>query len=351
MVNRKVLVPYCVGAPGLAPSSPASPVGGGGGGAFLSEAAGPFMALVGGAPWGLGGSPQGPRALTGAEPNGRAEGGASRGPQGSLALIGGGPLSPEAPRLPIGPLNVPRAPIGQDARPRMLPLRPEEELDGCEAEPPEDAVPSPTPSPPGEPPEDRLRSATLAVVGRYLREAAGLKGSGAAPEAAGPKVLLQGLWGRLGAHNGTPPEVDRALETLRRVGGGILDKHQLAFQGMLRKMEIKNESDLKTVSEVAKFVFDDGVTNWGRITTLIAFGAFVAKHLKSINQEGCVGALAEIITDVLVTDKRDWLVEHDGWEGFVKFFHVEDIEGSVRSVLMAFAGVAGLGASLAYMIR
>lgn len=38
-------------------------------------------------------------------------------------------------------------------------------------------------------------------------------------------------------------------------------------------------------------------------------------------------------------------------EGFVDFFRVEDLEGSIRNVLMAFAGVAGLGASLAYMIR
>ncbi|KFV68025.1 Induced myeloid leukemia cell differentiation protein Mcl-1, partial [Dryobates pubescens] len=37
--------------------------------------------------------------------------------------------------------------------------------------------------------------------------------------------------------------------------------------------------------------------------------------------------------------------------GFVDFFRVEDMEGSVRKMLMALAGVAGVGASLAYMIR
>uniref|UniRef100_A0A8D2KSY3 MCL1 apoptosis regulator, BCL2 family member n=1 Tax=Varanus komodoensis TaxID=61221 RepID=A0A8D2KSY3_VARKO len=125
----------------------------------------------------------------------------------------------------------------------------------------------------------------------------------------------------------------------------------LSHPGMLKKMEIKKEDDLKSVSEIASHVFSDGVTNWGRIVTLIAFGAFVAKHLKNINQESGISTLTEIITDVLVTDKREWLVNHNAWEGFVKFFHVEDIEGSIRNVLMTFAGVAGLGASLAYMIR
>ncbi|CAM5175015.1 unnamed protein product [Eretmochelys imbricata] len=145
--------------------------------------------------------------------------------------------------------------------------------------------------------------------------------------------------------------MEKALGTLRRVGDGVMEKHQIAFQGMLRKLDIKNEEDLKSVTAVATHVFNDGVTNWGRIVTLISFGAFVAKHLKSINQENCINTLAGIITDVLVTGKRDWLVNQRGWEGFVEFFRVEDLEGSIRNVLVAFAGFAGLGASLAYMMR
>lgn len=120
---------------------------------------------------------------------------------------------------------------------------------------------------------------------------------------------------------------------------------------MLRKLDIKNEDDVKSLSRVMVHVFSDGVTNWGRIVTLISFGAFVAKHLKSINQESCIEPLAESITDVLVRSKRDWIVKQRGWDGFVEFFHVEDLEGGIRNVLLAFAGVAGVGAGLAYLIR
>ncbi|XP_008582857.1 PREDICTED: induced myeloid leukemia cell differentiation protein Mcl-1 isoform X3 [Galeopterus variegatus] len=143
----------------------------------------------------------------------------------------------------------------------------------------------------------------------------------------------------------------KALETLRRVGDGVQRNHETAFQGMLRKLDIKNEDDVKSLSRVMVHVFSDGVTNWGRIVTLISFGAFVAKHLKSINQESCIEPLAESITDVLVRTKRDWLVKQRGWDGFVEFFHVEDLEGGIRNVLLAFAGVAGVGAGLAYLIR
>lgn len=99
----------------------------------------------------------------------------------------------------------------------------------------------------------------------------------------------------------------------------VADKgsHEVAcffsLSGMLRKLDIKNEDDVKSFSRVMVHVFKDGVTNWGRIVTLISFGAYVAKHLKSINQENCIEPLAESITDVLVRSKRDWLVKQRGW--------------------------------------
>ncbi|XP_036622880.1 induced myeloid leukemia cell differentiation protein Mcl-1 isoform X1 [Trichosurus vulpecula] len=230
-------------------------------------------------------------------------------------------------------------------------MSPEDELDGYEPEPPgkrparrsvlalalareggdissgaHGSLPS-TPPAAEEEEEDELYEQSLELITRYLRE-----------QAAGTK-------------DAKPLRSGKALETLRRVGDGVQRNHETAFQGMLRKLDIKNEEDIKAVSRVVTCVFSDGVTNWGRIVTLISFGAFVAKHLKSINQENCIDPLAENLTDVLVKTKRDWLMKQKGWEGFVEFFHVEDLEGGIRNVLLAFAGVAGVGAGLAYLIR
>nr|XP_006217005.2 induced myeloid leukemia cell differentiation protein Mcl-1 [Vicugna pacos] len=231
-------------------------------------------------------------------------------------------------------------------------MSPEEELDGYEPEPlskrpavlpllelvgeassgpcTDGSLPS-TP-PPAEEEEDELYRQSLEIISRYLRE-----------QATGAKDAK--------AVGGSGSAIRKALETLRRVGDGVQRNHETAFQGMLRKLDIKNEDDVKSLSRVMVHVFSDGVTNWGRIVTLISFGAFVAKHLKSINQESCIEPLAESITDVLVRTKRDWLVKQRGWDGFVEFFHVEDLEGGIRNVLLAFAGVAGVGAGLAYLIR
>ncbi|XP_067425793.1 induced myeloid leukemia cell differentiation protein Mcl-1 [Emydura macquarii macquarii] len=314
---------YCGGGQALAPSSPASPSGGGGAPpASSARAPGPAAAegvrpapLIGGDPWG---------------PNGPSE--------GARPLIGS-PATP--PALVVA-----------GARPASLWI-PEEELDGYDPESDRMGPAAAAGSLPSTPPEeeeddggaDGLYQDSLELIGRYLREAAD-------PAEPGGKKLLKGLLGgSLRPGGAGPAAMEKALETLRRVGDGVMQKHQIAFQGMLRKLDIKNEEDLKSVSAVATHLFSDGVTNWGRIVTLISFGAFVAKHLRSINQENCINTLAGIITDVLVTDKREWLVNQRGWEGFVEFFHVEDLEGSIRNVLMAFAGFAGLGASLAYMMR
>ncbi|XP_044528576.1 induced myeloid leukemia cell differentiation protein Mcl-1 isoform X1 [Gracilinanus agilis] len=264
------------------------------------------------------------------------------------------PIGAEAPDVTTDPIPSLFAPGRRSSAPAEVadgavdvPMCPEEELDGYEPEPPgkrpsrlavleiaREGGDSPNGSLPSTPPpaeeeeeEDELYGQSLELISRYLREQA------------------------VGTKDAKPLRSGKALETLRRVGDGVQRNHERAFQGMLRKLDIKNEEDIKAVSRVVNHVFSDGITNWGRIVTLISFGAFVAKHLKSINQESCIDPLAESITDVLVKSKRDWLIKQKGWEGFVEFFHVQDLEGGIRNVLLAFAGVAGVGAGLAYLIR
>ncbi|XP_053420037.1 induced myeloid leukemia cell differentiation protein Mcl-1 homolog [Nycticebus coucang] len=212
-------------------------------------------------------------------------------------------------------------------QPEVLPLL---ELAGEAGNGPNTDGSLPSTPPPAE--QDELYQQSLEIISRYLRE-----------QATGTKEAKP--MGRAGAAS------RKALETLRRVGDEVQRNHQTAFRGMLRKLDIKTANDVKSLSGVMVHVFSYGVTNWGRIVTLISFGAFVAKHLKSINQESCIEPLAENITNVLIRTKRDWLVKQRGWDGFVEFFHLEDLESSIRNVLLAFAGVAGVGAGLAYLIR
>ncbi|XP_043935995.1 induced myeloid leukemia cell differentiation protein Mcl-1 homolog [Protopterus annectens] len=183
--------------------------------------------------------------------------------------------------------------------------------------------------------KDELYQQTFYLIMDYFKEYAGC---GGCTKTNGLNLISIG-------------SLNKAAETLRKICGQLMDKHQLAFKGATQKLVIKNEDDLKIVRSISSEVFKDGITNWGRIATVIAFGAFLSRHLKEVHMENCVDGVAKCIADFLVQEKRDWLVKHQSWDGFVEFFHLEDPESSVRNVLMAFAGVAGLGAGLAYMIR
>ncbi|KAI7798672.1 induced myeloid leukemia cell differentiation protein Mcl-1a [Triplophysa rosa] len=143
-----------------------------------------------------------------------------------------------------------------------------------------------------------------------------------------------------------------ALPTLRRVVDDILEKHRITYKGMAQRLQLDSQSDdMDFISSIAHKMFSDGSTNWGRITSLVAFGAVVCVRLKELQKEICVDRVAEHISSFLISEQRDWLLSNKGWHGFVEFFRVEDVESVVRNALMAFAGVASIGAGLAFLIR
>ncbi|KAG9345304.1 hypothetical protein JZ751_009850 [Albula glossodonta] len=144
----------------------------------------------------------------------------------------------------------------------------------------------------------------------------------------------------------------KALSTMKRVVENLIEKHQFAYNGMILKLSLDEQGDsMSFISVVAKNLFNDGVTNWGRIASLVAFGAVVCKHLKESGRDDCVAVVGQEISSYLITEQRDWLLNNKAWEGFVEFFHVEDPESVVRNTLGAVAVVAGIGAGIAYLIR
>lgn len=143
-----------------------------------------------------------------------------------------------------------------------------------------------------------------------------------------------------------------ALPTLRRVVDDILAKHQITYKGMVQRLQLDSHpDDMDIIKSIAKQMFSDGSTNWGRITSLVAFGAVMCIRLKELQREKCIDTVAEQISSFLISEQHDWMLSNKGWHGFVEFFRVEDMESTVRNALMAFAGFAGLGAGLVLLIR
>ncbi|XP_070767431.1 induced myeloid leukemia cell differentiation protein Mcl-1b [Enoplosus armatus] len=144
----------------------------------------------------------------------------------------------------------------------------------------------------------------------------------------------------------------KALSTMKRVVENVLEKHRYAYNGMINKLSLDDRGDNASyIGAVAKSLFADGTTNWGRIASLVAFGAVVSQYLKEQGRENGVELVGQEISKYLLSDQRDWLVKNNSWDGFVEFFRVADPESTVRNTLMAFAGFAGVGATLALLIR
>lgn len=145
---------------------------------------------------------------------------------------------------------------------------------------------------------------------------------------------------------------NKALSTMRRVVEDVIEKHRYAYNGMILKLGLEEQDDdMSFIMSVAKSLFSDGTTNWGRIASLVAFGTVVCQHLKEKGRDHCVDLVGVEISTYLLSDQREWLVKNNAWGGFVDFFRVTDPESTVRNTLIAFAGFAGIGATLALLIR
>ncbi|XP_030640256.1 induced myeloid leukemia cell differentiation protein Mcl-1b [Chanos chanos] len=145
---------------------------------------------------------------------------------------------------------------------------------------------------------------------------------------------------------------DKRLSTMKRVVDGLVVKHKIAYNGMITKLSLDERgNDMSIISGVARDLFSDGKTNWGRIASLLTFGVVVCQHLKDMGQKERVNLVAEEISSYLLSEQRTWLIDNNAWDGFEEFFHVVDPESAVRNALMTFVGIAGIGAGLALLIK
>lgn len=83
---------------------------------------------------------------------------------------------------------------------------------------------------------------------------------------------------------------------------------------MINKLSLEDRGgDVSFVGAVAKSTFDDGETNWGRVASLVSFGAAVAQYLREQGRGDCVEPVAQQISGYLLAEQRDWLLNNNGW--------------------------------------
>ncbi|XP_045548674.1 induced myeloid leukemia cell differentiation protein Mcl-1 homolog [Salmo salar] len=143
----------------------------------------------------------------------------------------------------------------------------------------------------------------------------------------------------------------KALSTTSRVIGQLLEKHRYTYNGMINTLYVDDRGDdVKFLSSVAHIIFEDGTVNWGRVASLMSFGAAVCQYLRGKGRDDCVDVVGEEIAEYLATHHTDWLVKHNSWNGFTEFFLVAEPESRCRNIIMTLFGLAGIGATMTFLV-
>ncbi|XP_008304234.1 bcl-2-like protein 10 [Stegastes partitus] len=163
-------------------------------------------------------------------------------------------------------------------------------------------------------------------------------------------------------HSAPPPPSESAA-AMRCLAQDMEKQHQARFHSLTQTFLRQPGPDLcSSLRRVMEELVGDGHLNWGRVVSLFTFTGVLARQLQEQRdtkpglepgkrQElgqgpvNCRG-LAETIADYLGEEKKDWLLENDGWEGFVKFsLSAREVSQdlSMKTALFAAAGVGLAG--------
>uniref|UniRef100_A0A8C4QUZ0 Bcl-2 Bcl-2 homology region 1-3 domain-containing protein n=1 Tax=Eptatretus burgeri TaxID=7764 RepID=A0A8C4QUZ0_EPTBU len=67
--------------------------------------------------------------------------------------------------------------------------------------------------------------------------------------------------------------------------------------------------------QLANAVFQDDVTNWGRVLTLVAFAKVLGRRLAARGAPRSACALLDGVVGYLARSKRSWILDNGGWYG------------------------------------
>lgn len=164
-----------------------------------------------------------------------------------------------------------------------------------------------------------------------------------------------------GPHQARPPPSESAA-AMRRLAQDMEEQHQARFHSLAQTFLRQCAPDLcSSLRKVMEELAGDGHLNWGRVVSIFTFTGVLARQLleqkdtnpgldpgkrQELGPVNCRG-MAETIADYLGEEKKDWLLENDGWEGFCKFsLSAREVSQdlSMKTALFAAAsvGIAGL---------
>ncbi|KAF1393077.1 hypothetical protein PFLUV_G00034700 [Perca fluviatilis] len=160
-----------------------------------------------------------------------------------------------------------------------------------------------------------------------------------------------------------PPPPSESAAAMRFLAHDMETQHQARFHTLAQTfLKHCGPDPCSSLRKVMEELVGDGHLNWGRVVSLFTFTGVLARQLmeqkgmkpgldsgqgQELGQDPAnCRALAETIADYLGEEKKDWLLENDGWEGFCKFSlsaRERSQDSSMKTALFAAAGVGLAG--------
>ncbi|XP_030271025.1 bcl-2-like protein 10 [Sparus aurata] len=158
-----------------------------------------------------------------------------------------------------------------------------------------------------------------------------------------------------------PPPPSESAAAMRCMAQDMEAQHQARFHSLAQTFLRQCGPDpCSSLRKVIEELVGDGHLNWGRVVSLFTFTGVLARQLQEQKDKkpglepgqelgqgpGNCRGLAETIADYLGEEKKEWLLENDGWEGFCKFSRsAREVsqESSMKKALFAAAGVGIAG--------
>ncbi|XP_038074111.1 bcl-2-like protein 1 isoform X2 [Patiria miniata] len=152
---------------------------------------------------------------------------------------------------------------------------------------------------------------------------------------------------------------------MREIGEEIESRNPDFFAGCCEQLHISETTAYAKFKDLADELFKDQENgqrgtcmSWGRIAAFITFSGRLALHCASNNMESLVPSVIGWTSRYIDTKLVVWMSDHQGWDGFAKFFDddkarekalsdtVTDIVTSVCQFAVFGAGLAALACLL-----
>ncbi len=114
-----------------------------------------------------------------------------------------------------------------------------------------------------------------------------------------------------GEDQGPPPT--QVCSIMRSLVDDTIKDKPVKMRQLVRTLDVRTREQLKLVRSVADEMFGDEQVNWGRIVTLHAYCALLAKHCEQHYIPDCADDIGNILADFVINRLGLWIVTHGGW--------------------------------------